>query len=383
MTNLQEAICNLQLNNNLVILRTCGGERQKELLSSLTQDYTTVDLSLPNLRLQAQQNPQLFAEGLRLPVYLANLQYVPDLLPALLSEKLILGKILASCSQSYYLEKLAAQTNAGRAAFVELPLQDAASAARKPFVPQEEYLQGLPGAAKQRAIVSAILGEQAAYSAWVRRVLQQDIMEQTTVSDGMKFYRFLCAVASMTGCVVNYTILANNVGITAPTAKQWLQFLAGTGLVYLLQPVERVEGKRLVKAPKVYFREAGAAAYLLQLHDGASLLQSVYFKNLYENYVVSALRESYLLWGELPAFRFYRDSNNKEISLLVQAQGALYPVMICQETFSANRLSKCFELLPGYAAEQGLQLGIGCVITLGGECRQVSGGLWQVNAAVL
>ena len=383
MTNLQEAIRNLQLNNNLVILRTCGVEKQRGLLASLTQDYTTVDLSLPNLRLQAQQNPQLFAECLRLPVYLANLQYVPDLLPALLSERLTLGNILASCSQSYYLEELAAQTDAGSVAFVELPLQHVDSAARKPFVPQEEYLQGLTGAAEQRAIVSAILGEQSAYSTWVRRVLQQDIMEQTTVSDGIKFYRFLCAVASMTGCVVNYTILANNVGITAPTAKQWLQFLAGTGLVYLLQPVEHVAGKRLVKAPKVYFREAGVAAYLLQLHDGASLLQSVYFKNLYENYVVSALREGYLQWGQEPDFRFYRDSNNKEISLLVQVQGALYPVMICQDTFSANRLSKFFALLPGYAAEQGLQLGAGCVITLGGECRRVSEGLWQVNAAVL
>ncbi|MDO4920851.1 MAG: DUF4143 domain-containing protein [Phascolarctobacterium sp.] len=382
MTNLQNAIQTLQLNNKLVILRSCGGSKQRELLASLTQDYAKVDLSLPNLRLQEQQNPQLFAEGLRLPVYLADLQCAPSLLSVLLSCKLTLGQIIASCSQSYYLEELAAQADAGSVAFVELPLQVADAFVRKPFAPQESYLQNLRGAEK-RQLVAAMLGEREVYSSWVRRVLQQDIMERTTVSDEVKFYRFLCAVASMAGCVVNYTILANNVGITAPTAKQWLQFLAGTGLVYLLPPVEHVAGKRLVKAPKVYFREAGAAAHLLQLYDGASLLQSVYFKNLYENYVVSALRESYLRWGQEPDFRFYRDSNNKEISLLVQAQGVLYPVMICQETFSTNRLGKFFALLPGYAEEQGLQLGTGCMITLGGECMQVSGGLWQINADVL
>lgn len=379
MNNLREAIHNLQLNNNLVVLRTCGVGQQKELLAALTKDYTTVDLSLPNLCVQAQQNPQLFAEGLRLPVCLENLQCTPSLLPVLLSGRLPLGGIIASCSQSYYLEE---QAKAGQVAFVELPLQ-AAQAARKPFVPQEEYLRHLQGEERQRSIVAGILGEQSAYAAWVRRALQQDIMERTTVSDGIKFYRFLCAVASMAGCVVNYTILANNVGITAPTAKQWLRFLAGTGLVYLLQPVERVAGKRLVKAPKVYFREAGVAAHLLQLHDGAALLQSVYFKNLYENYVVSALRESYLQWGEQPDMRFYRDSNNKEISLLLQAEGTLYPIMLCQDSFSLGRLAKTFALLPGYAAEQGLQLGMGCVVTLGGGCRQVSDSLWQIDAAAL
>ncbi|MDO4920375.1 MAG: DUF4143 domain-containing protein [Phascolarctobacterium sp.] len=378
MTNLQETIRSLQLNNKLVILRTCGAGQQQDLLLSLTEGYSPLDLSLPNLRLQAQQNPQLFVGSLRLPVYLANLQYVPSLLPALLDSGLPLAKFLVSCSQGYYLEELAAQADAGSVAFVELPLQDV-TLDRKPFVPQESYLQNLHEAEK-RQLVAAMLGEREVYSSWVRRVLQQDIMERTTVSDEVKFYRFLCAVASMAGCVVNYTILANNVGITAPTAKQWLQFLAGTGLVYLLPPVEHVAGKRLVKAPKVYFRQAGAAAYLLQLHDGASLLQSVYFKNLYENYVVSALRESYLRWGERPDFRFYRDSNNKEISLLLRAQGAVYPIMICQESFSVARIGKSFELLHGYAADSGATLGSGCIIGMGGDIKLLEENLAYVPA---
>ena len=73
----------------------------------------------------------------------------------------------------------------------------------------------------------------------------------------MKYYRFISTVASMTATVVNYTTLANNVGITAPTAKMWLKFLEGTGLIYLIHPMENVTGKRLMKAPKLYFRDTG------------------------------------------------------------------------------------------------------------------------------
>lgn len=42
--------------------------------------------------------------------------------------------------------------------------------------------------------------------------MQREIMEQTTVSDAMKFYRFLCVAASMTDTVVNYSCLCSGKG---------------------------------------------------------------------------------------------------------------------------------------------------------------------------
>ncbi len=80
MNNLQEAIRRLQMNNKLVVLHCCGGSGEGRLLSGLTQGYTALDLSLPNLRLQVEQNARLFIENLALPAYLANLHYAPSLL---------------------------------------------------------------------------------------------------------------------------------------------------------------------------------------------------------------------------------------------------------------------------------------------------------------
>ena len=376
MHNLQETIRNLQLNNKLVILRSCGGNKQKELLASLTQGYKQVDLSLPNLRLQAEQNSQLFMQGLRLPVYLADLHYAPSLLNYLLSSELPLGQIIASCSQSYY---LAEQAQEHRAVLLELPLRISGG----PLLTTEPaVLQKLADCTEKNNVPAAILQSNITddAAAYVRRVLQQDIMERTTASDEIKFYRFLCVVASMLGSVVNYSSLAASVEITAPTAKQWLQFLAGTGLVYLLQPVADIAGKRLVKAPKLYFKDTGIAAQLLQIYDLPTLLQSVYFKNLFENYVVNAVRESFLQQGIEPDLRFYKDSNNKEINIILQVGRTLYPVNIYKDGFNVRKIQKSFELLRSYAAEHDAVLGDGCVIGASGEAKLLANGLYYISA---
>ena len=380
MKNLEKKIRELQQKDKLVILRHCGGSGQQAILDALTQNYTAVDLSLPNLRLQAQQNPQLFLKSLPQAAHLINLQCAPYLLPHILTGALPLSKLIGSCTQSYYL----ALGGQEQVVFVDLPLSVGVGDA-EPFVPEAARLRELAVFGKNTDITAAILHCRAVNNAaaYVRRVLQQDIMERTTVSDEVKFYRFLCAVASMAGCVVNYTILANNVGITAPTAKQWLQFLAGTGLIYLLQPVDCIAGKRLVKAPKVYFRETGVAAHLLQLHDVTALAQSVYLKNLLENYTVNAIRESFLRQGELSDLRFYRDSNNKEITLLLAWHGKLYPLYVTLDKFYGNKLGKNAEIVRPYAEGKGLVLQASCVFTLGGACEQVNNELWQVGIELL
>lgn len=382
--HLQEAIRKLQLNNKLVILHACADSQQKELLDTLTRGYNLVDLSLAGVRMRAKQDAAAFVRSLPLPAYVANLQSMPSLLPYLLAGALPCTELIAGCCQNYYLQEAAAQ-KIDKLAFVELPWS-AGDAARS-IVPPEEVLARLAVAGNRTDVLSAIvrgnLVDGAAKAAFISRVLQQNIMEQTTVSDELRFFNFLCAAAGMVGSVVNYTTLANVVGVSAPTAKQWLQFLAGAGLIYFLQPVEELPGKRLLKAPKLYFKDTSLAAHLLQLQDTGSLIASLYFKALYENYVVNIVREGYLQQGIPPEILFYRDSNNKEISMLLFCAGKLYPVLISKDGISVRKLAKLFALLVPYAEKVGAVLGPGCMVTLGGTSQRLSDNLWQINAELL
>ena len=399
MQRFADKLNNLQLNKVLIVLRNCGSVWQKGFIKGLEKKRAVVDLADPLTREGAQNYPEQFIGSMEKPALIYNLQRVPELLPLLAKAQVPKGSFIAVTEQSYYLlAKLqqdeagveqtmeAKQISEGSLAVVELPLEEGEEPA---FVPSLASLQAKQPKNVLECVVQGSLFKQegaqrkqpqAFYAAYIKRIVQQQIMEQTTVSDDIKFYRFLCMAASMTGTVVNYFRLASTVGITAPTAKQWLQFLAGTGVVYLLQPLEKVGSKRLVKAPKLYFRDTGMAAQLLQLDDGISVMKSVYCKNLLENYVVNQIRESYLQQGEVPQLLFYKDSNYKEISLILCAEGKVYPISITKDEVSLRKLYKDFQLLAPFAEEQGLELMSGCIIGLGKSEALLENGIVYIPA---
>ena len=67
MTRFAETIKALQLKNVLVVLRSAGGEYAAQAMQKLTSGYQLVDLGLPTIRLQVEQNPLGFAQSLELP----------------------------------------------------------------------------------------------------------------------------------------------------------------------------------------------------------------------------------------------------------------------------------------------------------------------------
>lgn len=381
MSIFEESIKELQKNNVLVVLSHCGSEWQKAFVAQLAEGLPAVDFADPVMRDQAVNYTTTFVQALPKPAVLYNLQLAAQLVPILAKEDVPKGSYLAITDQGYYLEEPLAEV---QVPWVELPLKlDGAN----PFVPGV-----VPQSGKRDLLAAIVQGQLFAqctqagadrkqfYASYCKDILQRKIMEQTTVSDDIKFYRFLGVAASLTGTVVNYSNLAGGVGITAPTAKQWLQFLAGTGVVYLLQPLEKVGSKRLVKAPKLYFRDTGMAAQLLQLDDGISVMKSVYCKNLLENYVVNQIRESYLQQGEVPQLLFYKDSNYKEISLIMCAEGKVYPMAITKDEVSLRKLYKDFQLLAPFAEEQGLELTGGCIIGLGKSEAVLENGIVYIPA---
>ena len=398
MLKLQEVIKKIQQNKRLVVLRSCESGFQERLLGELTAGYRVVDLSLPKLRLQAEQNPDIFLQELFVNsgevlsaqkqlssstvidnklmqgIYFANLEYVPRLVKAIMEWQGKPVQVLASCSQSYFLEEQAGD----EVSFVELPLDGEEKVSLTAMM---ENTQSAQSKDVYRQILQGSMAQDA--ELYVQRVLRRDILERTTVSDEIKYYRFLSMVANMLGKIVNYSALANGVGITAPTAKLWLQYLVGTGMVYLLHAVCDLPGKRLIKAPKLYFKDTGMACSLLQLADTPKLVASVYAKSLLENYVVSYIRESYLAKGQEPPLCFYKDSNNKEISLVAQEGSSLYAFMIAADLIKPNKLEKSFAIIKEYAEYKNLAYQEGCLLTLGGSTQRLDEQLWQQNIALL
>lgn len=383
----QHSIRQLQRENKLVILRSCGTINELKALVQLSSGYNIVDLSLPLTRLHIKQDMASFVQQMPLPAYLANLQYLPELLPALLKSDIDKAQLLLSCEQSWCIEKNIAD-DIQSIYLCDIPFQQNKLLE---FVPEDNLLGTFSVEQTSLDVLQGIFHgnmygnkERDKYFAdYLTSFLRKDILDLTTVDDDTKFYRFLYRLAEMNGQVLNYAKLAEAADITAPTAKVWKKYLLGTGLVYEVQAVQKLGLKRLVRTPKIYFRDTGLVCYLLAIQDISGLLESQYFTALFENYVVNIIRESYLSVGKKPELLFYRDNNRKEINLILLRDGVLYPMMITKADCNISKTHKNFSLLSIYAADNGYEMGNGCIITFSGKNKKVYDDLWQVSAASL
>ena len=397
-----QTIHNLQ-QNNITILRDRRSMAHKEFLAQLTQGYKHIDLSLPMLSSLARRAAENFVAQLPLPVYLQNLQYAPQLLKLLAEQKVSCTQVLASCTQSFALEKFAEQLQ--NVQFVDLPLEDKSIDTKRhsfaqvraayacgrdnlsPLSLEEEYLQRLSARQPVDVISALWQGERSSYGGdygeYLQKVLQADIMFLTTVSDSEKFYTFMQAAAAQTGEVVNFSKLAQAASITPPTAKTWLQFLLGTGIVYLLEPVQHIGLKRLVSTKKLYFRDTGLACALLNLQNAQDVAQSEHLAQLEQNYMLNKIRESYINKGLVPDLRFYRDNNKKNIDLILLRDNVLFPMMLAHEELDAERVAFAFDVLAEYAAKHDYKIGNGAMVYPVCATQEVLKNLWQVSAEQL
>ena len=85
--------------------------------------------------------------------------------------------------------------------------------------------------------------------------------------------------------------------ISVPTVKRWISALEATYIVYLLPPLYNNYGKRIIKAPKLYFYDMGLLNYLLKMPNAELALNSPMAGALFENAVVSEILKRKLVSG--------------------------------------------------------------------------------------
>jgi predicted AAA+ superfamily ATPase len=126
--------------------------------------------------------------------------------------------------------------------------------------------------------------------------------------------RFWTMLAHLHGQVWNAAELARAMGVKEDTARHYLDILTGAFMVRQLPPWFENTGKRLVKAPKVYFRDSGLLHALLGLKSIERLLSYPRFGFSWEGFAMETIirytkadRDAY----------FYRTHAGAELDLLL------------------------------------------------------------------
>ena len=198
------------------------------------------------------------------------------------------------------------------------------------------------------------------YGMYVSTYIERDVRSLTQVGDTLSFLKFMTALASRIGQLLNLNSIANEVGITIPTAQRWLSILVASNIVYILEPYYNNIMKRAVKTPKIYFLDTGLAAYLTKWKTSEVLEAGTMAGNFFENYVIVEIIKSFYNSGELrPPVYFYRDKEKREIDLIIEQNGRLYPIEIKKSANPTKEMIENFKVL-----ENVKEVGEGAVICM-------------------
>lgn len=363
----------LKVSKQYPVVMVCGQRQvgKSTMLNHIKEEnrrYVTFDDI--NARRLAERDPELFFETYGYPLLIDEFQRVPSLLlemKRIVDKKALDGEdnggmFWLTGSQKFKMMRDISDTLAGRIAVFDLSgLSEAEIEGKSPrsFHPDIESLKerlkkstpknihqiyenifrgGMP------KLVTTDIDRDRYYMDYVNTYLERDIKDLSQVGKLNEFYDFLVFVASRTGQELKYEEISNAIGISSPTAKEWISILERSGVIYILKPYFSNLTKRLTKTPKIYFMDTGLAAYLCRWPNAETLENGAMDGAFFETYVVTEIIKSYYNTGKPLNLYYYRDSDKKEIDLLVVEADKIYPIEI-KKAKNPNNPDKNFGVL--------------------------------------
>lgn len=354
------------------------------LLRTLTvanRRYVTLDDPLV-LRL-ARDDPALFIQSYPPPVLIDEIQYAPQLLPLIkmsVDQQPHPGSYWLTGSQPFHLMQGVSESLAGRVAVLPLLGLSRREALGLPdagaFLPTAAGLQAAALSGQRcdltelyatiwRGSYPAVVTQPGMsrdlfYASYLQTYLQRDVRDLARVGDETAFVRFLRAAAARTAQLLNIAELARDADVAPNTAKHWLSILEASGVIWLLQPWHSNLTKRLVKTPKLYLLDTGLCSYLTQWSTPATLEAGAMSGAIFETWVLTQILKSHAHAGRHTPLYYYRDKDQREIDLLIEADGRLYPIECKKSASPGTDATRGIRAL----AQTGATLGEGAVICM-------------------
>jgi len=299
------------------------------LVRNVLPDYSYVSLEDPENRQLANDDPKAFLKRYSGKTIFDEVQRTPHLLSYLqgiVDEEGTNGRFVLTGSHQLELSAAITQSLAGRTGILHLlPLSiGELHDAKISFDDFESYIvQGfLPRIYDQHQ------RPRTAYANYYQTYVEKDVRQLIQLKDVSLFEKFIKLLAGRVGQIINYQSLSNDVGVGAPTIKQWLSILEASFIIFKLPPYYKNFGKRVIKSPKYYFTEIGLLAYLLGIEKNTQVSRDPLVGNIFENLAVIEVLKSRYNQGRNAELYYFRDSNGNEIDLLCKTGDGLVGVEI-------------------------------------------------------
>ncbi len=304
----------------------------------------------------AKADPDLFLRSQPSPVILDEIQYVPELVPALkrkVDQNRKNSQYLVTGSQQWAVMKTLAESLAGRVAFLDLhgfSLAEAQEIVAQPSLLENWLFQKQIDSdffSNERSYVSRphifhslwrgwfpetffIQDEfiPSFYQGYQRTYLERDVRSIAEIKDLSLFQRFLSYCAALTAQEVNFSQFGREIGVSPDTAKDWLSILKATFQwmevpAFSLNSVQKISQK-----PKGYLTDSGLICFLQSLSSPEALSGHPLFGATFESAVVMDIKKRVQTLRLAPTFYHWRVHSGAEIDLVLELDGVLFPIEI-------------------------------------------------------
>lgn len=317
-----EILNSLVRNNSVVAIlgpRQCGKTTlSRQFASQWKSEATFFDLEHPR-DVQRLEEPMLALENISGLIVIDEVQRTPDLFPVLrvLADRNKKAKYLILGSASRDLIRQSSETLAGRISYLEIG----------------GFSSQLVGASKTERLWirgsfprSFLAQNEAASYQWrqdfIATFLERDIPQLGINIPAKALGRFWRMLAHYHGQVFNASEIGRSLGVSDHTAQRYLDLLSGTFMVRQLRPWYSNTKKRIVKRPKIYFRDSGILHALFALENKKDVLSHPKLGASWEGFALEeAVRTAGLKEEEV---FFWSVHSAAEVDLVFPKKGRLY-----------------------------------------------------------
>lgn len=299
------------------------------LVQEVFSDYTYTNLEDIENRKFAIQDPKGFLQNIGNQAIIDEVQYAPELLSYIqlaVDRDKIAGQFIITGSLNPLMMQNITQSLAGRVAIFNLlpfsleelqhtsfALPDYENYILKGFYPRIYDLDLAP--------MTWLLD-------YIQTYVERDVRQLINVSDLAVFRQFLEICAGRIGQLVNFSDIANIIGVSYKTVSKWLSVLETSYIVHLVRPYHKNYDKRILKTPKLYFYDTGLACALMNLRNVEDLNRHFSKGALFENFVINEVLKNHLNRHLTPKHYFWNAAGAAEIDLLLDVGGQLLPIEI-------------------------------------------------------
>lgn len=155
------------------------------------------------------------------------------------------------------------------------------------------------------------------FSSYLDTYLNKDLRSISNIGDLRYFRNLMQILAGRCSQILNMSEIARDIGVTVATVKKWISVLEASYIVFLLPPFYKNFGKRIIKAPKLYFYDTGLVSYLLGIENQTLFENGASFGPLFENYIVSEIMKKEIHAKNNTGLFYFRSNYGLEVDLII------------------------------------------------------------------